>query len=115
VYLNEIYFVFKTSHGIGGIFSALFRALKPLASKGASLAVRAGKSALANSEVQSAIKDIQSAAINTGVKAINKALNPQKAAAAAATAPPPKKKVVKKKPKKVKAKKKKVKQGRGIF
>ena len=63
--------------GLGNIFSALFRVLKPLASKGISMAYNAGKSAIAHPEIQSAMKDIQTSAINSGVAAINKALKPK--------------------------------------
>ena len=73
--------------GLGSLFRALLRSLKPLAAKGVQMA----KEALANPAVKTAVKDIkdsaiksgtqavkdlQSSAIKSGVKAINKVLNP---------------------------------------
>ena len=73
--------------GLGSLFRALLRSLKPLAAKGVQMA----KVALANPAVKTAVndikdsaiksgtqavKDLQSSAIKSGVKAINKVLNP---------------------------------------
>jgi len=65
----------QRGRGLGSIFGSLFKFLKPLASKGAKMAFKAGQSALQNPDIAKGINDVKTQAVMSGVKAINKALS----------------------------------------
>lgn len=67
----------QQGRGLGGIFSSLFRILKPLISKGASTALKAGKYALKDADIKKAVKSVKKAAIKSGAKSIVTKLNPE--------------------------------------
>lgn len=108
---------YQKGSGIGGIFSALIRTLKPLLFRGASAGMKLAKQALAHSSVKKAISDIQSSVVQSGVNAVDRALNKRKAPALPSSSSseklPAKKK--KKATKSDKKQKKKKKEKQGIF
>lgn len=57
----------QTGKGIGSIFAGLFRALRPLLSGGAKIAVKSGKKVLQNKAVQQALTEAGSEALKSGI------------------------------------------------
>jgi len=84
----------QRGRGFGGIFAALFRVLKPLLSKGASHALKAGKSALKDASVKKALHSVKNSALKSGTSAIDKALNPKKKGSAKSNLSKAKKRVL---------------------
>jgi len=70
----------QRGRGLGGIFSALFRVLKPLISRGASSALKFGKHALKDPEVKKALHKVKGAALKSGARTIAKRINNEKRA-----------------------------------
>lgn len=64
--------------GFGSIFASLFRVLKPLVSKGMSTAVKGGRRALADKDVQGALSSIKKSALQGGARKFGKLVNPAK-------------------------------------
>lgn len=67
--------------GFGGIFSSLFRLLRPLVSRGFSSAVKGGKKILADKDVQASLQQVKRSALKSGATAVDKALNTAQAKA----------------------------------
>jgi len=70
----------QRGRGLGGIFSALFKVLRPLISKGASSAVKIGKHALRDPEVKKALHKVKGAALKRGARTLANKLGEDKAA-----------------------------------
>lgn len=64
--------------GFGSIFASLFKVLKPLVSKGLSTAVKGGKRALADKDVQNAFLSVKKSALQGGARKFGKLVNPSK-------------------------------------
>lgn len=79
---------YQRGHGLGGLFSGLIRFLTPLVTRGAQVAARAYE----NPHIKELVKTVQKKAVDTGVNAINKLINPKKPAVIPAAAPPAAKK-----------------------
>lgn len=60
----------QTGRGIGSIFAGLFRALRPLLTGGAKIAVKSGKQVLQNKAVQQALSEAGSEALKSGINLI---------------------------------------------
>ena len=67
----------QRGRGLGGIFSTLIKFLKPVLSKGTSTAVKLGKYASKDPDINHAVSSIKSAAIKSGTKKIVNRLNQQ--------------------------------------
>lgn len=70
----------QRGRGLGGIFSSLFRVLKPLFSKGAKHAIQATKHVLKDKDIKTALTDIKSAAVKSGTKALTDKIKQQEKA-----------------------------------
>jgi len=68
----------QQGRGFGQIFSTLFRYLKPLVTKGVGALFKGGKRALADKDVQNALKKVKKSSLKGGVKAYAKLVNPKK-------------------------------------
>ena len=65
-----------TQHGrgLGGIFSSLFRVLKPLLSKSVSTAAKVGKRALKDKTLQNALSEMKDEGIKAGARVAKRKL-----------------------------------------
>lgn len=70
----------QRGRGLGGLFSSIFRALKPLFAKGSKHLVTAGARALKDPEVKTALTSIKSTALESGTKAITQKIKQQEKA-----------------------------------
>ncbi len=107
----------QRGRGLGGIFSSIFRVLKPIFSKSLSI----GRKALSDPTVKQAVGSLKKSSIRAGTRAINKEINkiapvklvPKK------SVPPPKAAVAKKRSSKIGnnsiKKNKKVRTGANVF
>ena len=70
----------QRGRGLGGLFSSIFRVLKPLFAKGTKHLVSAGAHALKDPEVKTALTSIKSAALQSGTKAVTQKIKQQEKA-----------------------------------
>ena len=67
----------QRGRGLGGLFSSIFRVLKPLIAKGTKHLVSAGAHALKDPEGKTALTSIKSAALQSGTKAVTQKIKQQ--------------------------------------
>ena len=70
----------QRGRGLGGLFSLIFRVLKPLFTKGTKHHVSAGAHALKDPDVKTALTSIKSAALQSGTKAVTQKIKQQEKA-----------------------------------
>ena len=68
----------QRGRGLGNIFSSLFKFLSPIFTKGASLAINAGKEVIKNDDVRGAIHKLRDSTVKRGVDAVTSIISPKK-------------------------------------
>ena len=68
----------QRGRGLGNIFSSLFKFLRPIFTKGASLAIKAGKEVIKNDDVRGAIHKFRDNTVKRGVDAVTSIISPTK-------------------------------------
>jgi len=68
----------QRGRGLGNIFSSLFKFLRPIFAKGASLAIKAGKEVIKNDDVRGAIHKFRDNTVKRGVDAVTSIISPTK-------------------------------------